>query len=221
MEKWQAIPISECGEPLVVVSGPRLHARPIYLERGYGSAPREIWLRRGAATRLAEAAAALPEGLRLVLWDGWRPLGLQQELYHRYRDEIAAAEGLSGAELELETQVFVTKPSADPASPSPHLTGGAIDLTLGDAGGEVLEMGGDFDELGPRSRTDYYERPHPAAAAELELRERRRLLCSVMAAAGFSNYPAEWWHFDFGNQFHCHRVGGVACYGLAPEPASA
>ena len=37
-------------------------------------------------------------------------------------------------------------------------------------------------------------------SAELRALGNRRLLYHVMVSAGFTNYPDEWWHFDYGNQ---------------------
>lgn len=199
------------------VGGERLICRPAYRELGYETAPATIWLRLEAAEALKRAAGLLPAELTLVLWDGWRPLELQAQLYAGYRATLAAERGLTGEELERETRRFVAAPSADPVAPSPHLSGGAIDLTLGDAAGRPLAMGGDFDELSERSRTAHYERDG-LAEAERRYRDRRRLLCSVMAAAGFSNYPEEWWHFDRGNQADHFRVGGPARYGAVLSP---
>lgn len=33
--------------------------------------------------------------------------------------------------------------------------------------------------------------------------------------AGFINYPEEWWHFDYGNQFWAKLAGKKAIYGAA------
>lgn len=205
---WRDVEIKECGEPLIQVRDERIVWASAYLDR-YSSALPDIWLRFSAAERLVQAAALLPVGFTLVLWDGWRPIELQRELYQDYRADIARG-GLSGEELERETQKFVALPSDNPLHPSPHLTGGAIDLTLGDSQGNPLPMGGEFDELGERSRALFYEQHGPAV-----FRERRRLLREVMFSAGWSIYPEEWWHFNWGNQYHHHHRGGVARYGPA------
>ena len=31
-------------------------------------------------------------------------------------------------------------------------------------------------------------------------RANRRMLYNVMIEAGFTNFPAEWWHFDYGDE---------------------
>lgn len=209
-------PIIESGDPLVVVAGGnRIFCRSAYHARGYDAASAEIWLRRDVSRRVAAAARLLPPNTSLVIWDGWRSLELQTALFREFRDKLEAT-GLTGRALEHETNRFVSPPISDPALPPPHLTGGAVDLTLGDEQGSPLDMGGDHDELSDRSRTGHYERKE-AAAGQTMSRDRRRLLCAVMSHVGFSNYPEEWWHFDIGNQSHHRRVGGPARYGAITE----
>lgn len=81
----------------------------------------------------------------------------------------------------------------------------------------LLPMGTVFDGVHPQTATRYYEElDEPGmGASERERRDNRRLLYNVMAAVGFSNYPAEWWHFDYGNQFDMARTGRQAIYGAA------
>jgi D-alanyl-D-alanine dipeptidase len=107
---------------------------------------------------------------------------------------------LTGDALEQETQKFVPIPSTDPCKPSPHLTGGAVDLALGDADGNPFDMGGEFDELTRRTEPDFYEAAQ-AGTPERVFRDRRRLLRRSLESAGFTNYPEEWWHFDLHDQF--------------------
>ncbi len=46
---------------------------------------------------------------------------------------------------------------------------------------------------------------------------------SEMLAAGFTNYPAEWWHWSYGDQAWAYRGGHeAACYGaVEPDGTSA
>ena len=134
--------------------------------------------------------------------DGWRPLPLQQALFDRYKDELARDHpGLDDERLTELTRRFVAEPRSDPRSPSPHNTGGSVDLTVADALGRILPMGSEFDETSDRSETLYFEsRAGSLTEAERLVRGNRRLLYHAMAAAGFTNYPDEWWHFDYGNQ---------------------
>ncbi len=85
-----------------------------------------------------------------------------------------------------------------------------------------LGMGTVFDGVHPATATLFYEELDPALLDDRARasRDNRRILWSVMIAAGFSNYGEEWWHFDVGNQFHMARTGERAAYGpavLSPE----
>lgn len=200
----RSVPIEECKEPLVPISccPERILVRPQYHYQGLSHALPEIYLREGAFERLLEASKALPEGHRFVVLDGWRPLPLQQALFDRYRDELARAHpDLDEEELTGLTRRFVAEPRSDPSFPSPHSTGGSVDLTVADDGGRILPMGSEFDETSDRSETLHFEgRIEGLPEAELRALENRRLLYHAMVSAGFTNYPDEWWHFDYGNQ---------------------
>jgi D-alanyl-D-alanine dipeptidase len=215
---WRCVPISECGESLQqLIPAGRLFVQPIYRRLGYASALDRIYLRTGVIERLAHAARALPEGFALLIWDGWRPVNLQADLYHDYRARIARESQLQGRALDELVERFVSVPSSDPASPSPHVTGGAVDLTLADSRGQPASMGGEFDELTERSRADYYD---AASTPEAGVNRRhRRLLLRTMRDAGFTDFPSEWWHFDYGNQFWGYRSGRTAIYGKAAPPS--
>lgn len=212
---WQQVPIEACTEALESVTGDRLLAHSVYRERGYPNALDQVWLRATLCQRIAAASELLPDGCSFILLDGWRPVALQTTLYNQYRQDIAENTGLAGEALEEETQRFIKLPSIDANCPSPHITGGAVDLTLAKHG-KALDMGGEYDELSDRSSTDFYEQRSDNEPYHT-FRNRRRILCSVMTYVGFSNYPEEWWHFDMGNQLHHARVGGAARYGPIAE----
>jgi D-alanyl-D-alanine dipeptidase len=216
MDGWKDVRIHDCGEPLEQL-GPneRVAVHPIYASRGYPEAVGTILLRSGVVKRLREAAAQLPDGLALLIWDGWRPLALQRRLYDDYRAELLSTAASSSGTLEGLVQMFVSVPSADPSRPSPHLTGGAVDLTLATPDGAPLDMGGDFDELTSRSATGYYD--GDTHQSRRIFAERRHLLRRVMEDAAFTNFPAEWWHYDFGDQFWGHITAQQAIYGIAGD----
>jgi D-alanyl-D-alanine dipeptidase len=214
MEGWRDVTIRECGEALVEVSQRhRVFVSPAYWLRGYESALESVLLRAGALDRVELAAARLPAGLALLVWDGWRPVALQRVLYDDYREEIARSSGRSGSALDSLVEMFVSAPSEEPLHPSPHLTGGAVDLTLATADGTPIDMGGGFDELSARSATAFYD--GGASADERVYAERRELLVTAMESAEFTNLPSEWWHFDFGDQFWGHLTQRDAVYGKA------
>lgn len=215
-EGWRDVPIEAVGEPLVPVAGigPRVREEPRYHAAGLPGALPRCWVRAGVAARLASAAAGLPDGLTIVVWDGYRPLATQAALYDGYLAELAMVHPDWPADaLEDAAARYVTPPSRSLLAPPPHLTGGAVDLTLGDADGRPLDLGTDFDafvpEAGARALEDV-----PGRARDL-----RRTLYWAMAAQGFTAYVEEWWHFDHGDQFWGLATGRAAIYAAADPPA--
>jgi len=212
---WQDVEIEPVDEPLVRVAdiGPRVHDSPQYHAMGLAGALAEGWIREGVAHRLAAVAAGLPDGRSLVVWDGYRPLATQAALYNGYLDELTMVHyDWPAAALEEAAARYVTAPSRSTAAPPPHLTGGAVDLTLGDGDGRPLDLGTSFDAF-----------VEEAAARALEdvpgeARGLRRLLFWSMAGQGFTAYHEEWWHYDHGDQFWGLATGRPAIYGPADPP---
>jgi D-alanyl-D-alanine dipeptidase len=212
---WREVPIDPVDEPLVAVAdiGPRVHDDPRYHSMGLPGTVLRGWLREGVAERLAAVAAGLPDGLTLVAWDGYRSLETQAALYHGYLQELAMIHDDWPVEaLEEAAARYVTPPSRALSAPPPHLTGGAVDLTLGDGDGRPLDLGTGFDAFVPEAAARALEEtPGPA-------RDRRRVLFWAMAAQGFTAYLEEWWHFDHGDQFWGLATGRAARYAGAPPP---
>jgi D-alanyl-D-alanine dipeptidase len=126
-------------------------------------------LLRPVAERLARAAARLrEEGLRLRLWDCYRPISVQRALWRR-----------------------VPRPGlvADPAKGSNHNRAAAVDVALAAADGGAVALPTDFDAFVPAARATAPGLP-PAA------RRHRELLRGALLAEGFRPIRAEWWHFD-------------------------
>lgn len=131
--------------------------------------PRAL-LHPAAAHALGRAAAlAAVQGLRLRLFDAFRPAEAQWVLWRACPDPA-----------------FV----ADPRRGSAHARGVAVDLTLVDAAsGQALDMGTGFDEMGPRAH-------HGCLDVSPAAQRNRALLLGLMASAGWVHYPCEWWHYQ-------------------------
>ena len=118
--------------------------------------------------------------------------------------------------MESEVGRFWAPPSQNPQTPPPHSTGAAVDLTLATAAGSLLEMGGAIDAIGAVSEPDYFA--YATDPAEQGFHQRRELLRTVMASAGFAQHPNEWWHFSYGDQLWAWRTGQPqALYGRSSE----
>lgn len=150
--------------------------------------PAGTLLRPEVIARLEQAQAALPDGLRLLVLDGWRSPRFQQQLLSYY-DERTDGD-LTG---------FVSDPH-DPKIIAPHTTGGAVDLTL-IAGDVPLALGTDWDAFSPVSAVDHFEREGSVKShADALARDLRRVLARAMLGAGFAPLATEWWHWSFGDQ---------------------
>ncbi len=171
----------------------------------------------GVNARLAEA------GLKLFLYDAWRPRAVQAFFHDVWMpDQIRARNpDASPEEIITETQRYWAAPTDDPGRPAPHATGGAVDLTIVWDDGEPLWMGSLFDDATALAATDRFERDHDEMSfSHDEARANRRLLYWLMIEAGFSNHPDEWWHYSYGDQMWAILMGKPAgLYGLAkPGP---
>lgn len=188
-------------EELVPLAHRRIRVLSNYWHAGWDAALPSTWLRAEAFDRLSHAAEHLPERLGLAIFDAWRPLALQAELYDAAYHEPGLPAG------------FVAEPIADPGTPPPHLSGGTVDLTL-TLDGTPLALGTGFDDFTSAAFADSLEHV-PGAAREL-----RRLLYSAMREAGFVVLHCEWWHFEFGTRRWAAITGNDPKYGPASLPSS-
>lgn len=212
MKPYQSIPICDCGEPLVPIPEDRfslLNPHPYQaLGAPYGRQS-PYYLREGVLTTLIQAQDLLQQqypGWRIQIFDAFRPLAVQRFMVEntfleRVQVRGWAVEALTTAQREevmAEVVQFWAVPSDDPATPPPHSTGAALDITLITETGAVVDMGSPIDEVSPRSHPDYF------AASDLPAQQQfhacRTLLNQSMESAGFRRHPNEWWHFSLGDQ---------------------
>jgi D-alanyl-D-alanine dipeptidase len=126
-------------------------------------------LRAPVAERLERAAAALRRaGYRLRLFDCYRPLSVQREMWRAFPHAGYVA---------------------DPSKGSNHNRGAAVDLSLAFADGRPVEMPTDFDAFEARAHVDATD------GVSAEARKNRARLRDAMLGAGFTANRAEWWHF--------------------------
>ncbi len=147
---------------LAYATAENLTGKPLYRQA-------RCYLHPEAEARLARAVAlARPLGLRLKLFDAFRPSEAQWLLWNACPDPAFLA---------------------DPRRGSPHSRGAAIDLTLIDGAGAELEMGTPFDAFTPLSH-------HASTGIPPAAQRNRFLLLGLMTAAGWDFYGNEWWHYQ-------------------------
>ena len=162
---WWELPCVECGEPLVTLTpSARLRLQPVYAQLGLQGASTVMQLRAGAAERLEQALARLPVTLGFLVLDVFRPLAVQQALWDWQWAEVKRDyPHFSETEVYEKVRHFVAEPLPNPEKPTPHRTGGAVDVTLFElATGDALPMGTAFDEATDATVTDWFEH-HPIA----------------------------------------------------------
>ena len=133
----------------------------------------KCYLHPEAAAHLKKAetlAASL--GLRLKIFDAFRPLEVQQALWNHTPDPD-----------------FLSQPGV---GSTPHCRGVAIDLTLVDKQGNELDMGTAFDAFTPLSH-------HASTEISPSAQQNRFTLLGIMTAAGWDFYRNEWWHYQLFN----------------------
>ncbi|MFF9282801.1 M15 family metallopeptidase [Streptomyces griseosporeus] len=197
-----AVPVEECGEPLVDVRGSLLTDGRKHKD-SHGA---EVRLRRGVLDRLLAAERLLPPGLRLLFVEGYRPPALQR----RYFEEYAA--GLRALHPDWAPDRVRTAASryVSPPEIAPHSAGAAVDLTLVDADGRELDLGTPVNASPEESDGACYT----DAPIRDRARAHREILRTALTAAGLVNYPTEWWHWSYGDRYWALATGApAALYG--------
>lgn len=235
---WKAIDIREANEELCNIEATGVITDSVYASEstdspypdgGLEGSTLVLFAREEASSLLAVAQDMLPDNMGLVVMDAWRSITVQQSLFNQYYTALAKLHpDWREHELVAETQNYVSLPSQNPLCPSPHNTGGSFDVLLyslpeGSNRRELdkqtilrlatlLDVGVTFDHGGEESVVRYLEDNDG-----LELcRQNRRLLYWIMKLAGFSAFPPEIWHYNYGNQMAAQSEGhDYAIYGAA------
>ncbi|MFE9448388.1 M15 family metallopeptidase [Streptomyces sp. NPDC006739] len=172
-------------------------------------------LRSGALGRLLEAQRLLPVGIRFLVVEGYRPPDLQRRYYEQYAATMRHAHPEAGpARIRELASAYISPPEV-----APHVSGGAVDLTLCAEDGTELPLGTEVNAT-PEESAGACRTGAPNISAEA--RANRALMCRALTAAGFVNYPTEWWHWSYGDRYWALLRGAPAArYGPAAPPARA
>lgn len=216
LRDWRKLPIVENGEQLSEV--PATWAKPYYADVGH-TADRRVFVRTQVLERLCDARAELStQSFDLVILDGWRSVALQESLFWHYLKVYTVPKfGLEGrfkhtdgastvkAAFELldtearerlreANRTYVSWPSSNRACPSPHATGGAVDVWLFQ-GGEPADLGVPFDWM-EKEAGAFFHLKRMRSRFGLDGRDElvctnRNTLIRAMVHAGFSCYGPE------------------------------
>lgn len=195
-----AIPVKECGEALVDVKDSNVIQ--------YGPPPEcpltanyYTKMRKTIFEKLCQAQNDLPHGWRIRLYEGFRSLIVQQMLFEEEYERVKKRQPhLNHEEHFRETTRLVSPVTNLDGSRNipPHNTGAAVDIELMTAEGQLVDMGmvlKDWTMVSPDVCTSQCTTLTSIA------RDNRQILFDVMQKHGFVNYPAEWWHFSYGDRY--------------------
>ena len=108
-------------------------------------------------------------GLRIKIWDAYRPFSVQRAMWRVMPDSR-----------------FLADPNKKGSN---HNKGAAVDITLVDEKGHEVEMPSGFDDFsGKAARSN----PNMSPAAK----ENLGILTDAMVKSGFKSISNEWWHYD-------------------------
>ncbi len=152
--------------------------------------------------KLEAAAEALPKGISLMLYEAFRSRSRQRALWQPVFEQIKGENpGWTEDQVFWHTSNWVSPPDG---FGSGHQAGAAIDITLATSAGDELDMGAAIQTFGPITMTD--------ASVSGAVQERRDLLVETLTTQGLVNYPAEWWHFSYGDRLWAEVTGRTKAF---------
>ena len=212
MKPWNQIPIFENSERLIPIEKyfKFVKPHPYYKLGAPYKDKNKIWsLRESVVEKLINANELLKninKDYSLIIYDAWRPIEVQSFMFKLALENEFKLRGLINEEekinnyLEVLNKVekFWAYPDANKKYPPPHSTGAAVDLTIIDRSGDLIDMGCEIDNIGGMAVPDFYK--NSSSKDGVIWNDRRNLLKNVMCNSGFSQHPNEWWHYSYGDQ---------------------
>ena len=178
------ITINDCGEPLV-----SLPQQEFFFCHSL-SLPQ--FARKTVVDKLLEINEKLGKnGISLYIYEAYRSADKQKKMHD---DEKCKLYALYPEKSEAEIEALASNRVANTGSTSMggHQTGGAVDITLCNKRGKLLDMGTEYLKFTSQTRTK-------TRIVNSEIKKNRQMLLSCMKEAGFVNYPEEWWHYSYGD----------------------
>jgi len=156
--------------------------------------------RRIIGKMLLEAEMFLPSHIRFLIKECYRPLSIQKQFWERYSKTLEN----KFPEWTQDKRYEECSKLISPVDVAPHATGGAVDLTLVDLEGNLLDMGTGFNAspLETKEATYLYAKHINDIA-----KTNRKILAEAMTTVGFVNYPTEWWHWSYGDKYWAFITG--------------
>ena len=198
---WDKVVINENGEQLVLLQDAK---RMGLGDRFFPDLNFEYRVRETVAKMLHKASEYLSEGYKLVIVEGLRSLDRQKEHWNNKAVKFKNQHpDWSEEKIGHEVGLVVSRPNPL----ANHNCGGAVDVTLTDVHGKLLDMG--TIPQAPKERI-FVEMFSQLIAQDQA--ENRKILREVMEKAGFVWYPGEWWHYCYGDRMWAVYTGKKECF---------
>lgn len=140
--------------------------------------------------KLRRVAEKLPEEICLQIDSGYRTLETQKVLWNTKFAKLKKQNPLwSESKISQELQKLIYNPRD---GTPPHLTGGAVDISLVDIAGEEINLS--------EPHKKFYIEPQLISRNISERAQNLRLLINrLMIGEGFAPDEKEYWHFSYGD----------------------
>lgn len=166
-------------------------------------------VRKTVSDKIKKAEKFLPEGYSFFVAEGYRSPKRQQDMWDAEFDDVKKQNpNLDNDEIERLTSLRIARPGTNSGA---HQTGGAIDITIIDENGQKLNMGTEIVEFNKKTNMN-------SNLLTEEEKDNRLMLAKALSQVGFNNYPAEWWHWSYGDKmWAAYKKQPFAIYGPVEE----
>ena len=163
-------------------------------------------LRLTVYNKLIEAQKLLPRNLRFCIYEGYRSLEMQEQLFEKHHKQIKERNPEWTQERWFEETTKLVSPVINKDGSKnipPHSTGAAFDIYLVDENSNPINMGiyvkdwlqdisGELSAMNSEKISD-------------EAKINRKIMRDALEAVGFVNYPTEYWHWSYGDRYWAYH----------------
>jgi len=159
-------------------------------------------IRKTVYEKLLEAQKVLPKNLKFCVYEGYRSLKLQEQLFKDQYNTLKRNHPSWDHKILFDETTKLVSPTVNfdgSQNIPPHSTGAAIDIYLIDNDENVVDMGlmvanwmQDVD--GSLSQTS-------SSKISDDAKKNRTIMSRALQSVGFVNYPGEYWHWSYGDRY--------------------
>ncbi len=202
-EKIHKFKFEDVNEKLVDLTDKKYRNEKIFFP--YSSHPYKFKVREGLQKALFKMVEFLPKDIAVFVYNGYRPLKVQKEMFNKsFLREKQKNPSLTDKELYKKVSKYLSPVGGVIA---PHCTGGAIDMVLINIKTKKLLPMGNVFEANKKSHTFY-------KYLSKEQKKNRKILLKAALRADLVNYPYEFWHFSYGDNYWAYYMNRKPLYNI-------